>query len=648
MAMDIYLEHKDRLAPDDALASRSHRPLGALRAQSLPIPPPRTSFSSDAKGADMNLFQSPRTSISSFTSMKSTGSSATTYTYSTAPSTPVSLVSRRSPHSSQLQLRPKTLRRPVFQGLPLEIYDCILQQLRVLHEDPASQSCQTCHLRDLCSLALTSRAWDKAVVKRMYDRIHLVGPDSKEQMKKYKMKTGVRLKLLRRTLRERSFLAQHVLELKVPCLQAEGDPLRKDMINIVASLVMACPNLERLVGFYPVYGHEFDRLTHALSTRKKLKEQMWLIGENAAITQRSQKQLAPGLMDPEQKESFVSFHHAWTSLTTLFLHSPGLGILEKDIFVSIKNHGDPRRVQGPGILHRLPALKHLCISSFDMDDFDDYTLQYLPALHSLRLQDLEGVTFWGLSEFSRIANAFSLRNLSLINLDIMYISAISNLLLHLKNLRRFTLVQDTSPEVAEGEIAILPIIASHLLEFLHWEIIVPGSANVNLADSIRAKGFPRLRTIRAPSDHLGLLQALCKPRAQIELPSDWNSINNAHTMAPDSLLTSRRAAQQRLEEAWNTVQFKVVVQEEDFVHEIFDLNGFIGEIGSKIDYSLEPDVPGSDQAWIDFPDVDSGRDEMAFKDSCRGLWNASNPGGYKWWQHTERPRYRRVDLLDFF
>lgn len=452
-------------------------------------------------------------------------------------------------------------------------------------------------------------------------------------MKKYKMKSGVRLKLLRRTLRQRSFLAQHVRELEVPRLQAEGDPLRKDMINIVASLVMACPNLERLVGFYPVYGHEFDRLTHALSTRKKLKEQIWLIGENAAISQRSQKQLAPGLMDPEQKKSFVSFHDAWTSLTTLFLHSPGLGILEKDIFVNVKNYGDdPRRLRGPGVLHRLPALKHLCISSFDMDDFDDYTLQYLPALESLRLQDLEGITFWGLSEFSRTTNASHLRKLSLINLDVMYISAISKLLLHLKNLKRFTLVQDTSPEVAEGEIAVQPIIASHSLEVLHWEIIVPGSANVNLVNSIKANGFPRLRTIRAPSDHLGLLQALCKPRAQIELPGDYNRINNAHTMAPDSLLTSRRAAQQRLEEAWKKVQFKVIVQENDLVHEIFDLNGFVGEIGSRIEYSLEPDVPGSDQAWIDFPDVVSGRDESAVKDSCRGLWNASNPGGYKWWQ----------------
>ena len=198
-----------------------------------------------------------------------------------------------------------------------------------------------------------------------------MGQDSKEHTKKYKMKTGIRLKLLRRTLRERSYLAQHVRELKVPRLHMEGDLSSKEMNSIVASLVMACPNLERLVGFYPVYAHDFDRLTHALSTRKKLKEQVWLIGENAAITQRSQKQLAPGLMDPEQKDCFVHFHDAWTSLTTLFLHSPGFGILEKDIFVNIRSDGDPRRVQGPGILHRLPALRHLCISNFDMDDFDE-------------------------------------------------------------------------------------------------------------------------------------------------------------------------------------------------------------------------------------------------------------------------------------
>ena len=148
---------------------RLGRPLGSLRAQSLPLPSPRVSFPPDVEDTEMYLFQSPRHSISSVTSRAtSIGSSATADTYSTAQSSPVSLVSSSSPPSSRLQSRFKTSRRPVFQGLPPEIYDCILQQLRIYHEDSASQSCQTCYLRDMCSLALTNRAWDKAVVKRMW------------------------------------------------------------------------------------------------------------------------------------------------------------------------------------------------------------------------------------------------------------------------------------------------------------------------------------------------------------------------------------------------------------------------------------------------------------------------------------------------
>ncbi len=185
--MDTYLEHKDRLTPEDALffrlltinpidsaqkltilQSRPPRPLGLSRAQSLPIPQPSATFSPHVKDADMGRSQSPSPSISSITSRAtSIASSATTSTYSTAPSTPVSLISRPILPSDQSQLHSKTPYRPVFQGLPPEIYDCILRQLRLFHEHPASQSCQTCHLRDLCALALTSRAWDKAVVKRM-------------------------------------------------------------------------------------------------------------------------------------------------------------------------------------------------------------------------------------------------------------------------------------------------------------------------------------------------------------------------------------------------------------------------------------------------------------------------------------------------
>ncbi|KAI4132722.1 MAG: hypothetical protein LQ338_000552 [Usnochroma carphineum] len=454
------------------------------------------------------------------------------------------------------------------------------------------------------------------------------------------MKSSVRLKLLRRTLRERRVLAHHVREIKVPRLQPDGEVVDSKTLDLVASLVMACPNLEKLVGFYPVYAHGFDRLTYALSTRLRLKEHVWIIGENSAITERSRKQVPPGLMDLEQVEQFLHFHHAWDSLTTLVLSSHKQGVLERDIFVQT--------------LQQLPSLQHLCISNFDMDDFDDVTLQSLPPLQSLRLQDLEGVTFWGLSEFSRTPSTQRIRHLSLIHLDIKYISAISNLLLHLTSLQRFTLVQESSPEVAAGELVFQPVIASQHLQYMHWGILLPGSANENLANSIRAGGFPSLRTLRAPSDHDGLLQMVCRPRAQIVLPSDKyskayraSSENNPEGLSR-TLFTARKQAQKRIEDARASAMFRVIVDEDGVVQEVFDIDGFIGTVGSKITYSLEADVPGSDSALIDFPDLVDGSKEIAPRDGCTGMWNASHHAGKKWWSHTERSRYRPVDLQRFF
>ncbi|KAL9598381.1 MAG: hypothetical protein Q9219_004543 [cf. Caloplaca sp. 3 TL-2023] len=473
-----------------------------------------------------------------------------------------------------------------------------------------------------------------------YRRIHIVGNDSPLHAKKFKVKFGVRLKLLRRTLRERRILAQYVQEIKVPRLQPDVEVVDARNLDLVASLVMACPNLERLVGFHPVYSHNFDRLTHALSTRPKLQEHVWIIGENWAVTERSRKQLPPGLMDPEQADQFLHFHHLWASLSTLFLYAHKQGVLERDIFVHA--------------LHRLPALEHLCISGFDTDDFDDVVLQSIPPLQSLRLQELEGVTFWGLSEFSRTKSGQSISQLSLINLDITYLSAISNLLLHLTRLRRFTLVQESSPEVPSGDLVFQPVIASSQLQYIHWNILLPGSANENLASSIRARGFPNLRILKAPSDHDGQLQMLCRPRAQIVLPSDKYSkaYRSSDEERPGglsrTLFAARKQAQQRIEDARKAAMFQVVVEADGIVQEVFDIQGFIGTIGSNISYNLDPDVPGSDNALIDFPDLTDGCKEIAPRDGCTGLWNASHHAGKKWWNHTERYRYHPVELQRFF
>ena len=220
--------------------------------------------------------------------------------------------------------------------------------------------------------------------------------------------------------------------------------------------------------------------------------------------------------------------------------------------------------------------------------------------------------------------------------------------LHLKKLRCFTLVQDTSPEIAPGELVFQPVVASNSLEYLHFDIAVPGTAHENLASSVRANGFPRLRTIRASSVYHGLLQELCKPRAQIEQASDWVDKKSPLKISNGGLREARRAAQQRIEKARNTVQFEVLIEEEGVMHESFDLNGYVGTIGSNITYSLEPDIPRSDDALLDFPDIVSGKDEAEKREPCKGLWNASHSGGCKWWQHAERMIYRPLYLQNFF
>lgn len=458
-------------------------------------------------------------------------------------------------------------------------------------------------------------------------------------MKKYKMKSGVRLKLLRRTLRERRVLALYVREIKAPCLQTELITKGREIIDLVASIVMACPNLERLVGFYSIYNHEFDRLTYALSTRKRLKEHAWIVGENDAVTQRSHNQLPPGLMDMEQMDNFLHFHEAWTLLTTLFIHSHHQGVLEHGIFIAV--------------FDRLPSLQHLYISGFDADDFNDATLQALPELQSLRLQALRGITDQGLWRFASAPAARGMQCLSLIDLGIFSLLVVSKLLAHMTDLRRLTMVQESSPELPAGSLVFQPVIASPL-EYMHWDIRAPGTANASLANSIRAAGFPKLRTLRAPSDHDGVLQAVCRPRAQIVLPSDKYSTAHRKAMIDDpgkynrTLFAARKLAQERLEDAREMVQFKVVVDEGGIVMQMYDFNGFVGTIGSAISYSLKPDVFGSDDGVIDILDVTNNSKEVGVKDGCTGLWNASHPAGKKWWSHTERFRYRPIDLHTFF
>ncbi|KAI9786600.1 MAG: hypothetical protein M1839_006151 [Geoglossum umbratile] len=475
-----------------------------------------------------------------------------------------------------------------------------------------------------------------------YGQIWIVGSDSGMHVrKKFKHKYGCRLKLLRRTLRENPGLAVLVRELKAPdilsSLLFESED-RRNYLDVVASVVMCCPNLERLVGFYPTYNHEFDRLRHALSTRTRLKEHVWIIGDSAQAT-RNGKYDSPGLR-PEAAGAFLHHHDMWKSLHTLFLHATGEGILEHELFVAV--------------FSRLPSLEKLCVSNFRNEDFDDSTLQALPPLRCLRLQDLHGLTDNGVFRFaSRPASQF-LESVSFINLELMNLSVISKLFASLHKLKRFTLLQDSSPELPVGGLVLQPVIASPSVEYIHWDILIPGSANDNLARSIRSGGFPNLRTLRAPSDHHGTLQAVCRPLERIALGSDKFNAARREFAAQNStrysriLPMARNGAQDRIEEARRYVQFTLVVEEDGVVKQVFHMNGFMGQIGSGINYSLTPDIKGSDNAVIGFGDLINGRNESNVRDGCIGIWNAAHPAGKKWWYHTERYRFRTTDLEKFF
>ena len=342
---------------------------------------------------------------------------------------------------------------------------------------------------------------------------------------------------------------------------------------------------------------------------------------------------------------FLHLHALWRRLETLFLHSSSMGVLDHELFV--------------GALSRLPSLKNLCVSSFGPDDFDNTTLQALPALESLRLQDLRGLDDGGIVRYASSAAAQSLRRLSLVGIEIVGLSVISKLFACLRNLQRFSLVQARCPELPTGELVLQPVVASGTLEFLHWDVLSPGSANEHLAASIEAGGFPRLRTLRAPNDHDGELQAQCRPLEQVAISSDKYSFATARPQLPSekgmrapgrTLFAARQAAQSRLEQARTQIRFRVVVEESGVVKQVFKIPGFAGAIGSKITYSLTPDVHGSDAALIDLPDLllENAPKEVDPRDGCTGFWNSQHPAGKKWWSHTERFRYRRVHLERFF
>lgn len=131
----------------------------AFRPQRVSLASSRSSISWDSLESK---FESQQWSGSSYASLPSNPLIS-----SAIPPSLSSLSSQRSSFVNRQKLRSTNPPHPVFQHLPLEIYEYVLSQLSNFHNSQSSTSCQTCYVRDLCSLALTNRTWDRVVRARL-------------------------------------------------------------------------------------------------------------------------------------------------------------------------------------------------------------------------------------------------------------------------------------------------------------------------------------------------------------------------------------------------------------------------------------------------------------------------------------------------
>ena len=372
------------------------------------------------------------------------------------------------------------------------------------------------------------------------------------KLPKLNIKGTSRLKLLRKTLRDNIGLARRVRELHLFDFQAlylNASIEREEIANAVASLVMACPSLERLVGFHTPYAHGFDRLSYALSTRTCLKERVWM------LTDREQEfgeddELTSGhyIRECDPTEHFLDLNAKQRFLSTLVLDQ------EPDPSSTPLNY---RAIVGT--FKGFPYLRNLSVSGLSETSFTNLALHAIPEnLQSLRLEDLPGVTEKGIQRFAASQQAISIRKLTLIDMDITSLVTIADILSpHFASLQHFTLVQDAPPTLDGAR--SMPRFRSHSLRYMHWELrseasplpalALPVSVDstsfsvVNpeplccdatsiLADAIKNRALPSLRRIRIPHDPQGVIQSLCKPLATALLPSDTAKFANALRPSP--------------------------------------------------------------------------------------------------------------------
>lgn len=452
-------------------------------------------------------------------------------------------VSQRRPERIKKTRPRKAGPNEIFDKLPREVLNVIIGHLRNSHLHRSS-SCATCWMRDCCSIALSNSKLLKASRDVLYEDIQLIGQDCPQQRKKYKGVYSTRLVLLRRTLRENPKLAATVRYLKVPALPDDAPLETRAYHDIVASVIMACPKLERLDGFYPTYNHSESRLFNALATRTKLKEMTWVVDglgpepevirghrfkSSKSKDRHSRRRSSVSTLSSQATRylpaslanKFVRHHMQWLELTHLTIHClPGAQLNTPNSLLNV-------------IQTYLTSLQSLHLSHVPSSAFNDMHLVTLPIpLKKLTLSHCPGVTATGLSTFATGTSAQRLETLTLMHQNLDTLPAVVRLLAKLSKLTTFSLVQAAAPTMPDDEpVWLMPYLGSRSLRFLHWDVFdsawkdrngdMPGTKTDDiLARSIAANGFPKLRFLRVPCDPDGKFQALCRPKERVDLPGD--------------------------------------------------------------------------------------------------------------------------------
>lgn len=360
---------------------------------------------------------------------------------------------------------------------------------------------------------------------------------------------------------------------------------RRTAFGTLAEIVSVCPDLEYLSGYVPLLQDKTSAiLLGPLLTRSRLRSHAWNLRAGRLPD-------AASLYTPYD---LPACHSGWQQLETLALCttgniSLGIGVVS-------------------AIMQRLPNLKHLLISGLGRHDFHNGTLLSLPALRSLRLEHLDGITDQGVEQLAYGRLALSLESLTLVGLELTSLRVVQILLANIYRLRRFTMVQDASIGFQPGleSASMLRCLESSTLQYLHWDVLVAGCGTTLIANSIASGRFPALRKVKVPCDYDGAIQALCRPIAHKPLDAnDLELIERFNTQRYERFLrVAEIQAQLRIRASRQQPSFNVVVHDENKrISATHVIGSYIGSMGSKIEYSLEPDVEGSHYALIDFSDV---------------------------------------------